>query len=76
MVALYNNSHKNVNFIIQPCPESGGVEGKVSGVRVGKVSGVRNSMIKELRDWGIQGLINKTDRKHSIPKFLNSQFLN
>jgi len=39
--------------------------------------------IKKFRNWGIQGLINKIDRKHSIPKFaipkslfLNPQFLN
>jgi hypothetical protein len=35
-------------------------------------SGIENQRIEELRNWGIQGLINKIDRKHSIPKFLNS----
>jgi len=33
-------------------------------------SGIEDQRIEELRNWGIQGLINKIDRKHSIPKFL------
>jgi len=36
--------------------------------------GIQDQRIEEFRDWGIQGLIDKTDRKHSIPKFVIPKF--